>query len=109
MNLSESSPLARVLVVDDSVVNRRLLVRALEHEGYEAHATADGIEALANLRSRADIDAVLLDLVMPGLDGYEVLAEIKGDAALRHLPVIVITGVDELSSIVRCIELGAAD
>lgn len=104
-----SEPKARVLVVDDSLVNRRLLVRALAQEGYDGRTAADGIEALATLRADAELDAVLLDLEMPGLDGYGVLAEIKGDASLRHLPVIVITGVDELSSVVRCIELGAAD
>jgi CheY-like chemotaxis protein len=97
------------LVVDDSMVNRRMLVQALGREGYEGRTATDGIEALSKLREQADVDAVLLDLEMPGLDGYAVLAEIKRDEALRHLPVIVITGVEELSSIVRCIELGAAD
>ena len=54
-------------------------------------------------------DVVLLDLVMPGMDGMEVLERIKADEQLRHLPVIVISGVDDAESVVRCIEMGAED
>ena len=98
----------RVLVVDDGELNRRLLVRALETEGHVAAQASDGRAALEQLRA-GDFDVVLLDLVMPEMDGYETLAAIKADDALRHLPVIVISGVDELDSVVRCIEMGATD
>ncbi len=98
----------RVLVVDDGELNRRLLVRALETEGHMAAQASDGRAALEQLRA-GDFDVVLLDLVMPEMDGYETLAAIKADDVLRHLPVIVISGVDELDSVVRCIEMGATD
>ncbi len=98
----------RVLVVDDGELNRRLLVRALETEGHVAAQASDGRAALEQLRA-ADFDVVLLDLVMPEMDGYEPLAAIKADDVLRHLPVIVISGVDELDAVVRCIGMGATD
>jgi DNA-binding response OmpR family regulator len=101
----------RVLVIDDAPLNRRLLERALVNEGYRPLLAESGEAGLALLGSDAlpSADVVLLDILMPGLDGYEVLARIKGDATLRHLPVIMITAVDELASAVRCIELGATD
>jgi two-component system cell cycle response regulator len=101
----------RVLVVDDAAVNRRLLERALENEGYEAVLAEDGLAALATLRAGTPcpVDVVLLDILMPNLDGYQTLGAIKADPALRHLPVIMITAVDETESAVRCIELGAMD
>lgn len=101
----------RVLVIDDAPLNRRLLERALVGEGYRALLAECGEDGLALLRSASPppVDVVLLDILMPGLDGYEVLTRIKGDAALRHLPVIMITAVEELESAVRCIALGATD
>jgi class 3 adenylate cyclase len=101
----------RVLVVDDTAFNRRLLVRLLTSIGHDSVEAADGRAALARLRdTQAEpIDVVLLDILMPEMDGYETLAEMKGDEALRDLPVIVITGVDELDSVARCIRMGATD
>jgi adenylate cyclase len=106
-----SEALGRVLVVDDTPFNRQLLVRLLRTIGHVPVEAADGQAALDLLRNPAipTVDVILLDLVMPGLDGYETLAALKADPALRELPVIVISGVDELESIVRCIEMGAAD
>ncbi len=69
----------------------------------------DGAEALALLQSDAPFDLVLLDIVMPEVDGYAVLERIKADEALRHIPVIMISAVDEMESVVRCIEAGATD
>ena len=102
---------SRILVVDDTAFNRRLLVRLLASIGHEALEAGDGEAALAVLRDPAAprVDLVLLDIVMPGLDGYETLAQLKADEGLRELPVIVISGVDELDSVVRCIQMGAAD
>jgi len=100
--MSDRQPLA--LVVDDSPVNRKLLVRLLETNGIAAHEVGDGRAALEILQSEAsDVAVVLLDIVMPEMDGYETLAAIKADEALRHLPVIMISGVDELDSVTRCI------
>jgi two-component system cell cycle response regulator len=97
-----------VLVVDDERMNRLILRRALESEGRQVIEASDGSEALAALREQA-VDVVLLDLVMPVLDGYATLAAMKADADLGHIPVIVISGVEEIESIVRCIEMGATD
>lgn len=103
-----------VLVVDDAAFNRRLLTRLLTGLGHTTAEAADGGEALAMLRADGDptarrIDVVLLDIVMPGMDGFETLAALKADDGLRDLPVIVISDVDELDSVVRCIRMGATD
>jgi class 3 adenylate cyclase len=101
----------RVLVVDDTPFNRQLLRRLLDRIGHATLEAADGQAALDLLRDPATepVDVILLDIVMPVMDGYETLAALKSDEALRDLPVIVISGVDELDSVVRCIALGAAD
>jgi CheY-like chemotaxis protein len=101
--------LGRILVVDDNQVNRMVLTRSLNQEGYSVATAADGREALERLRQPPSFDVVLLDIMMPEVDGYAALGQIKGDKALQHIPVIMITAVDELDSIVRCIELGATD
>jgi CheY-like chemotaxis protein len=100
-----------VLVVDDAALNRRLLERALANEGYATVLAEDGARALDLLRvgGAPAVDVVLLDIIMPRLDGYETLATIKADPRLQHLPVIMITAVDETESAVRCIGLGAVD
>jgi adenylate cyclase len=106
------SPARQVaLVVDDSAVNRKVLARHLATLDIEAREAANGREALEALRGvdAGDVGIVLLDIEMPEVDGYETLAAIKGDEALRHIPVIMITSVEELDSVVRCIEMGATD
>jgi class 3 adenylate cyclase len=98
------------LVVDDSRVNRLVLGRQLAGLGVEVLEAENGREALDLLQAHAAaIDVVLLDVIMPELDGYETLAAMKADEAVRHIPVIVVSGVEELDSVVRCIELGATD
>jgi adenylate cyclase len=100
---------AALLVVDDNEDNRYTLTQRLKRQGYANVATAkDGREALDLLRTHP-CDLVLLDIMMPELNGYQVLAELKGDERLRHIPVIMISAVDELDSVIRCIELGAED
>jgi class 3 adenylate cyclase/CheY-like chemotaxis protein len=98
----------RVLVVDDDPVNRAILVGSLEAQGYSAGIAADGREALRKLRD-GGYDVVLLDLVMPVMDGFEVLRTMKEDERLRSLPVIVVSALEEMESVVSCIEMGAAD
>lgn len=100
-----------VLVVDDSVVNRKLLGQLLSGLGLGSIEAGNGAAALAILRGDGGraVDVVLLDVVMPELDGYETLAAIKADDSIRHLPVIMVSGIDELDSVVRCIEMGATD
>jgi two-component system, cell cycle response regulator len=100
-----------ILVVDDNRVNRMVLTRALHEQGYTAATAEDGRQALDILRSTAGatVDVVLLDILMPRLDGYGVLEQVKADDGLRHLPVIMISAVDELDSVIRCIQMGATD
>jgi sigma-B regulation protein RsbU (phosphoserine phosphatase) len=99
----------RILVVDDNDDNRYTLTLYLELEGYTNVAVAhDGEEAIACLKD-ALFDLVLLDVMMPKVDGYQVLTWMKGESRLRDLPVIMISALNEVNSIVRCIELGALD
>jgi len=102
---------ARILVVDDTPFNRRLLVRLLEDIGHRTVEAENGRLALEALRAddAEPVDLILLDIEMPEMDGHETLAALKADEALRDIPVIVVTSVDELESVVRCIRTGAAD
>jgi DNA-binding response OmpR family regulator len=98
----------RLLVVDDNEMNRDLLGRHLERQGHTVSSAANGREGLECLRAQA-FDLVLLDLMMPEVNGYQVLIQMKSDQALRDIPVIMISALDEMDSVVRCIEEGAAD
>jgi class 3 adenylate cyclase len=97
-----------LLLADDDEATRDLFGRRLEKLGYRVTACGDGREAL-RLAYECAPDLVLLDMLMPVLRGDEVLAQIKSDAMLRHLPVIMISGLDQMEGIARCIELGAED
>jgi len=104
----------RVLVVDDAAFNRRLLCRLLTSLGHEVVEAEDGRAALGRLRAggNADtgtIDVVLLDIVMPVMDGFATLEALQADATLRDVPVIVISDVDDRDSIIRCLGMGAVD
>jgi adenylate cyclase len=100
---------AALLVVDDNEDNRYTLTRRLKREGYTNLTIAnDGRQALELLQSRK-FDLLLLDIMMPEMNGYEVLEHLKADTELRHLPVIMISAVGEIESVARCIELGAED
>jgi len=101
-------PTGAVLAVDDSADNRDLLARYLTREGHAALPAASGAEALA-LLERNPVDLVLLDLIMPGMDGGEVLRRIKDNDAWRAIPVIVISGRQDMEGIISCIEAGADD
>jgi adenylate cyclase len=97
-----------LLVVDDDATNRDMLTRRLQRQGYVVSTAESGRQALQILRSKP-LDLVLLDLIMPGIDGYQVLIKIKNDPALQHIPVIMISGLDQQGGIARCIEAGAED
>jgi adenylate cyclase len=98
----------RMLVVDDNRINRMVLQRALTQQGYAVTTAENGRQALERLGAEP-FDLVLLDILMPEMDGYQTLEQIKGSAALRHIPVIMISAVEEMASVVRCIEMGATD
>ena len=95
-------------MVDDNPANRDMLSRRLMRQGYAVATAENGREALAAVRIQA-FDMVLLDIMMPEMDGYTVLQQVKADKALRHIPIIMISALDEMSSVVRCIESGAED
>jgi class 3 adenylate cyclase len=98
----------RVLVVDDNKVSRLLLARGLEQQGHRVTFAENGRQALDLLHGKP-FDLVLLDVIMPEVDGEHVLAELTRAPDLRDIPVIMISASDELDSVVRCIELGAED
>jgi class 3 adenylate cyclase len=99
---------ASALVVDDDAMNRMVLQRSLEREGHAVRVAANGRAALELLRSEP-FDIVLLDVLMPEMDGLELLELIQSDDELRATPVIMISALDDMASVVRCIELGAED
>jgi DNA-binding response OmpR family regulator len=97
-----------ILVIDDEEANRMLLCRRLIRDGYSVQVADTGEAGLA-LAARESVDVILLDVMMPGISGYEVLARLKADGALREIPVLMITAVDGAESVTRCIALGADD
>ncbi|NLT73589.1 MAG: SpoIIE family protein phosphatase [Chloroflexi bacterium] len=99
---------ATVLVVDDEPYNLDYLQQELEDAGYRVILASDGLEALERVRDRAP-DLVLLDVMMPRMDGFQVLSRLKGDAATRAIPVIIISADTDLGSVVQGIRLGADD
>ncbi|HUE75267.1 MAG TPA: response regulator [Chloroflexota bacterium] len=98
----------RVLVVDDNRMNRLKLSLGLEQQGQVVSLAENGQQALDMLEAMP-FDVILLDIVMPGLDGFEVLRRVKANPKTRDIPVIVISALDETESAVRCIENGAED
>lgn len=97
-----------VLVVDDQADNREILGRRLDKLGYQV-TLADGGNAALERLAEGGFDVVLLDVLMPDMDGYEVLRILKADDARRHVPVIMISALDEIESVAHCIEMGAVD
>ncbi len=100
---------ATILVVDDVRSNRYFLVKHLEKQGLQNILQAENGRQALDIMARESIDLVLLDVMMPEVDGYEVLQQMKSQTVLRDIPVIMITAVDEMESTVRCIEYGAED
>ncbi len=106
---------SRLLVVDDDLMNRKTLTLYLQKEGYIVDTAENGQQALDRLRAASRphgpqvFDLILLDLVMPGMDGIAVLERIRANTQWRQIPVIMVSAVDETKSIVRCIRLGAED
>ena len=108
INVSESSDSFSILIVDDNEMNRDLLLRRLGKSGFQMASAENGKQALDMMRERS-FDLVLLDIMMPVMDGYETLVAMQKDEVLRRVPVIMITALDDVDSAVRCIEIGAVD
>lgn len=105
---AHASSKGRILIVDDVEENRAVLARRLHREGYDVDSVASGEEALRRV-AQGGFDLVLLDVLMPGMDGFAVLEQVKSSPETRSLPVIMISALDDLASVVRCIEHGAED
>jgi class 3 adenylate cyclase len=103
-----TDPMSLILIVDDNRMNRLLLSRGVEQMGHKVAFAENGKQALEQIKTSA-YDLVLLDVEMPEMDGYQVLEHLRGDIHLRDLPVIVTSSLDEVDSVVKCIELGAED
>ena len=98
----------QLLVVDDNSVNRLVLGRYLQQQGHAVAYAENGRQALELLRAQA-FDMMLLDIEMPEMNGYQVLEQARSDARLRDLPIIVTSALDEMDSVVKCIQMGAED
>jgi signal transduction histidine kinase/CheY-like chemotaxis protein len=110
ISLPETNPPGpRLLVVDDNEDNRYTLTLQLEIEGYQNIAVAEDGQGALDLLQKHEFDLLLLDVMMPKLDGYQVLESLKDQGRLNNLPVIMISALNEVASVVRCIELGAED
>ena len=107
-NQYPSTRTSSLLIVDDNSMNRIMLSRYITKLGYQASLAENGRQALEKLQGEP-FDLVLLDVEMPEMDGYQVLEQLKANTRLRDIPVIMISAVEELESVVRCIELGAQD
>ena len=101
-------PPSAILIVDDNAANRDVLARRLARDGHRISTAENGAAALALCETKV-FDLILLDLIMPEISGFEVLTRLKAAEGTRYIPVIVISALDELDSVVRCIEAGAED
>src|SRR5262245_1264823 len=99
---------ARILVVDNNEVNLQLLVAMLESEHYVVSTATDGLEALAKVAAETP-DIVLLEVMIPKLDGFEVFRRIKADPVTADIPVIMVTALSDLDDLFRGFEAGADD
>jgi sigma-B regulation protein RsbU (phosphoserine phosphatase) len=95
-------------VVDDNDSGRALLCHKLEHDGYRVSGAATGKQAIEMIEA-GEFDLVLLDVMMPDMDGYAVLEQLRDMGRLERIPVIMTTAMDEVSSVARCLDLGAED
>ena len=102
-------PPARLLLVDDDVRNMFAMSKALRAKGLNVVMAQDGHKALKQLESISGIDLVLMDIMMPGMDGYDTMREIRKEAAWRHLPIIALTAKAMRGDREKCIEAGASD
>ena len=97
-----------LLVVDDNEMNRDMLGRRLQRQGYRVTMAVDGRQALEFI-AKEPFDLVLLDIMLPVMNGYQVLEHLKADQSLSHIPVILHTALDESDGKAKCMELGAED
>ncbi len=104
----DGSEHGRILIVDDVEENRSVLSRRLSRLGHETVSVSDGLSALVEM-ANSPFDLVLLDVVMPEMDGYEVLQRIKSHPALSNIPVVMVSALSDIDAVARCVEMGAED
>jgi CheY-like chemotaxis protein len=97
-----------ILVVDDNKITTKLLRRYLEANGYEATEAYDGIDCLEKVELRAP-DAIVLDVMMPRMDGYEAVKRLKENESTRHIPVVIVTALNDVANQLKSIDAGADD
>jgi DNA-binding response OmpR family regulator len=100
--------MTKILLVEDNEMNRDMLGRRLQRQGYRVTMAVDGRQALEFIKQEP-FDLVLLDKMLPVMNGYEVLEHLKADQSLSHIPVIITTALDESDGKAKCMELGAED
>jgi len=100
--------MSKILLIEDDKFLRELVIQKLGKEGYDVQEAAEGEGGLAKMKNEKP-DLVLLDLILPGIDGFEVLRRIKEDADLKSVPVIILSNLGQRDDVQKGIDLGAAD
>ncbi len=100
--------MTKILVVEDDKFLREMITRKLDKEGFEVSQAVDGKEGLEKIRENKP-DLILLDLIMPGVGGFDVLEEVKGDDSINHIPIVILSNLGQKSEVERGLELGAKD
>lgn len=108
MSTETSNQAFTILIVDDEPANIQLLGSLLKKSGYDVEFAMDGPKALSWMKSKL-FDLVLLDIMMPGMSGYEVCEKIKSDLVLKHIPIVFLTARTDVDDIVKGFELGGSD
>jgi len=98
----------KILIIEDDVFLRELISRKLLSEGYDISQASDGEQGLRELKNEAP-DLILLDLILPGIDGFEVLLRVKKDSELGHIPIIILSNLGQKEDIEKGLKLGAVD
>ena len=106
---AKKGPGARILIVEDDRDSAEFFITLMRREGFQPDLCASGEEALARLAKDNDYDLVLLDLLLPGISGWEVLSSLKGHAKLRYVPVVVLSALNDRASAIKSLDLGAED
>lgn len=99
----------KVLIVEDDSFLRELIVKKLLNEGFEVVAAVDGEDGLKKAKEEKNIDILLLDLILPGIDGFDVLTKIKADPSTNYIPVVILSNLGQKEDIERGLKLGAKD
>ena len=106
--IAQKIPKGRILIVDDSPVNLDLFSKQVSHFGHEVEVAEDGYTALKKIKNNS-YDLILLDLIMPRMNGFQVLDKIKSNKTTKNIPIIIISALDNIDNVVNCIQLGADD